>query len=205
MMKITQIVSLAFFFVFSFLCPQNTAAYSIHRVGDVINGYEYVTALGETVQRDFSISVGISRGVEYVYFMGKTGLGDAAVMVKYDDSFIGDVKFAISKAVEWSTVAKKNKADTIKRLKCFSDYKYSACEDNSSASEKNEMVLAFFSTNSGQETGLVIVLTDINNQFVNAKILIRLDETKKMLKNIEKIEEEFKVVRNNAKKQSLFK
>jgi hypothetical protein len=89
----------------------NTAlAFNIYRVGDVVRGREYNDMLKMWIDRDFSIWVGVGdNNREYIFFEGETGLRSAAVMVENTKSIRGKLEKALSKAIEWSVVAKKKK------------------------------------------------------------------------------------------------
>ncbi len=196
-----------FAFLFSLLVISSTAqAFNIYRVGDVVHGREHNEMLNRWIERDFSIWVGVDeRNNEYIFFKGDTGLSTAVVMVDNTKSIREKFTSAVSKAIEWSGVAKKNKADTTKGLGCFGVDKYGICEKNSSAFDEGQMSLKFFSANSGSQTDLIVDIVDRDNQFYKASIYIETSEMKKLLSAAKGIEAAFMKARETAKNQDLFK
>ncbi|MDY6973719.1 MAG: hypothetical protein SV775_15555 [Thermodesulfobacteriota bacterium] len=196
-----------FTLLFSLLVISSTAqAFNIYRVGDVVHGREHNEMLNRWIERDFSIWVGVDEGNnEYIFFKGDTGLSTASVMVDNTKSTREKFTSAVSKAIEWSGVAKKNKADTTKGLGCFGVDKYGLCEKNSSAFDEGQMSLKFFSANSGNQTDLIVDIIDRDNQFYKASIYIETSEMKKLLSAAKGIEAAFVKARETAKNQDLFK
>ena len=196
-----------FTLLFSLLVISSTAhAFNIYRVGDVVHGREHNEMLNRWIERDFSIWVGVDeRNNEYIFFKGDTGLSTATVMVDNTKSIREKFTSAVSKAIEWSEVAKKNKADTTKGLGCFGVDKYGICEKNSSAFDEGQMSLTFFSANSGNQTDLIVDIVDRDNQFYKASIYIETSEMKKLLSAAKGIEAAFVKARETAKNQDLFK
>ena len=191
----------------SLIVVSNTAlAFNIYRVGEVVHGREYNDMLERWIDRDFSIWVGVGDdNNEYIFFEGETGLSKATVMVDNTTSVRGKLEKAVSKAIEWSGVAKKNKADTTKGLGCFGVDKYGLCEKNSSAFDEGQMSLKFFSANSGSQTDLIVDIIDRDNQFYKASIYIGTSEMKKLLAAVKGIDAAFAKARKTAKDKALFK
>lgn len=200
--RLTTIV----FLIFGFIAANSAFAFNIYRVGDVIQGREHNEILNRWLDREFSIWVGVGdKRKEYILFEAETGLSKATVMVNNTKSIREKLKKAVSKAIEWSDVAKKNNADTTKGLGCFGVDKYNLCEKNSTAFEEGQMSLKFFSANNGSQTDLIISVIDRDNQFYKASIYITISEMKKLLKTVEGIEVAFEKARETAKNRDLFK
>ena len=142
---------------------------------------------------------------EYLLFKGETALGDATVMIPSSVEKIEKLQKSVMKAIEWSDVAKKNKADATKSLGCFGSDKYSICEKEGTAFDENQIGLKFFSAKNGNQTNLIVTLVDRDNQFIKSTIYIELPEINKMLNAIKQIETVFKKARKTAKDQKLFK
>lgn len=183
--------------LFLLLIVSSTAqALNLYRVGDVVHGREYIERLNRWVDRDFSIWVGVDeRNNEYIFFKGKTALSTVTVMVDNTKSIREKFTSAVSKAIEWSGVAKKNKADTTKGLGCFGADKHGICEKNSSAYDAGQMSLKFFSANSGNQTDLIVDIVDRDNQLYKASIYLEASEMKKLLSTAKGIEAAFVKVR----------
>lgn len=192
--------------IFAFLVSQNVYAFNIYQVGEEITGQEYNDMWKRWFDKKFSIWVGISEdNTEHIFFKGETGLGDATVMVQHSKTIREKLRKAIVKAIEWSDVAQKNKADTEKSLGCFGQDEYGICEKGGTAFEENQMGLKFFAANSGQQTNLIISLVDSDNQFIETSIYIELQEMKKMLNAVNQIENTLKKAHETTKDQKLFK
>ena len=181
-------------------------AFNIYRVGELIKGREHNDMLKSWLDRNFSIWVGIDKnGKEYVLFKGETGLTEAKVMLRNSKKLRDKLEKAVSKAIEWSGVAIKNKADTTKGLGCFGSDEYNICEKNSQAFEEGQMSFKFFAANGGQQTDLIIDIIDNDNQFYKASIYINEIEMKKLLNVIRGIENKFTKARKTHKNEELFK
>ncbi|WP_404419021.1 hypothetical protein [Marinospirillum sp.] len=196
-----------FVLLFSLLAISSAAkAFNIYRVGDVVKGREHNEMLNRWIERDFSIWVGVDeRNSEYIFFKVNTALSTATVMVENTKSIKEKFTDAVSKAIDWSEVAKKSKADTTKGLGCFGVDRYGHCEKNSSAFDEGQMGLKFFSANSGNQTDLIVDIVDRNNQFYKATIYIETVEMKKLLSAAKGIEAAFLKARETANNQDLFK
>ncbi|MBW1699653.1 MAG: hypothetical protein JRH18_17220 [Deltaproteobacteria bacterium] len=193
-------------FILIFFACQSVYAFNIYRVGGEITGQEYNDAWKRWFDRKFSIWVGVDEdNTEYIFFKGETGLGDATVMVQYSEMIKRKLKKAITKAIEWSDVARKNKADASKSLGCFGRDKYGLCEKEGTAFDENQMGLSFFAANNGEQTNLIISLVDRDNQFIKTSIYIDLPEMKKLLNTVDKIESVLKKAHKTARDQKLFK
>ncbi len=194
------------FIILGLVTANSAFAFNIYRVGELVNGREHNDMLNRWLDRDFGIWVGVDdKGNEHILFKADTGLSKATVMVDNTKSIREKLKKAVTKAIEWSAVAKKNKADTTKGLSCFGVDKYNLCEKNSAAFDEGQMSLKFFSANNGSQTDLIIDIIDRDNQFYKASIYITTSEMKKLLKAVEGIEAEFKKARKTAKNKALFK
>lgn len=180
-------------------------AYSLYRVGDEIVGKKYNEVYKRWFHNEFSIWVGIDhRNTEYIFFKGETALGDATVMVKNTKATRGKLKTAVAKAIEWSGIARKNQADTLKSLGCFGRNAYNLCEEHGKALEKNAMGLSFFANNGGKQTDLILSIIDQDNKFIKTTIYIDVPEMKKLLNVVEEIQIGFEKARKIAKNQKLF-
>jgi len=206
-LKVSHVMAFVLSICLSLLCGLPKAqAFNIYRVGDEIVGQEYNEVWKRWFDKKFSIWVGVSdNNTEYILFKGETGLGDATVMVENTKATRDKFKKAVTKAIEWSGIAKKNQADTSKSLGCFGRDSYDLCEKNGSAFDENQMGLSFFAANGGKQTNLVVSIVDRDNQFIKTTICIDVPEMTKMLNVVEKIEVEFQKARKTSKDQKLFK
>jgi hypothetical protein len=181
-------------------------AFNIYRVGNAIIGREYNDVWKRWFDKQFSIWVGIDdKKEEYIFFKANTGLGDATVVVTNTNELMDKLEKAILKAIEWSDVARKNKADTTKGLGCFGPDAHGLCEKNSSAYKKGQMSLTFFAANGGKQTDLIVNIIDKDNQFVKSSIYIGLPQMKKLLQATKGIDTAFQKAREATKKQDMFK
>jgi len=127
-------------------------AFNIYRVGDEITARAYVDVLNRWTNRQFSIWVGIDKGIEdrfdlkYVFFRAETGLKLADVRVRYSQDIQQRLEHYIAKGIEWSGIAKQNNADTSKVLGCFAGQndKYDICLTQGGAFRANQMGVSFF-------------------------------------------------------------
>lgn len=187
------------------VCRSEASAFNIYQVGSVVIGQEHNEVWKRWFDKKFSIWVGAHRKDENLIFKAETGLGDATVTVNYTKAVRDKLERAVTKAIEWSEVAKKNQADTTKGLGCFGNDLYGICEKDGNAFEENQMGLSFFAANGGKQTNLVIDIIDDGNQFIKATIYIDLPQMKQLLGNIQSIETAMKQARETASKQNLFK
>ena len=186
--------------------PTASFSFVIYKVGDQIQGKEYNDVLKRWIMRYFSIWVGIDDNQkEYIIFQADTALKQASVMINYNRDIKQRLKTALNKAIKWCAIAKKNKVNTIKSLDCYGDDEYNLCKKDGVAFEEIQMGMLFFDANDGKQTNLVISIVDRNNQFIKSEIYFNLDETKKMLNNIQKIDATIEQARKNLTKQNLFK
>lgn len=175
------------------------------QVGDTISGVEYVDILKTTVKREFSIYVVADWGME-LQFKGDTSLGRATIFIPYAEETQKELEDAVSKAIEWSGVAKKNSADVRKRLGCFGVGDQGPyCINEGRAIFKNQMGLEFISSNNGKFIRLHISIIDFENQFIKANILIDETGMRKLLANIKKIDATVKKALEASEKEELFK
>ena len=189
----------------AFLHSTSVYADNLYRAREIITGRQYNQALTGSTNRNFSISVGVGgEKDEYIVFQGETGLGDAVVLTKISDELKTKLEKAVQKAIAWSEVARKNKADTNKSLGCFGRWD-ERCEHDGKAYDENEMGLSFFAANEGRQTDLVITIIDLRNRFFKATIHLDPDEMKKLLQAVQAIDGTLKKARDKAKKQDLFK
>jgi len=115
----------AFVVILIFFACHTVYAFNTYRAGEEITGEEYNDVWMRWFDKKFSIWVGVDEdNTEYIFFKGETGLGDATVMVQYSETIKRKLKKAITKAIEWSDVARKNRADTTKSLGCFGRNKW---------------------------------------------------------------------------------
>ena len=184
--------------LFAVVFATHVQAFNIYRVGDKIHGKEYNDASKKWLDRSFSVWVGIDEdNTELIYFMGDSSAsGVATVLVKNSQDVRAKLETAVSKAIEWSEIARQNQTDGIKNLGCFGD-----C----SADEGNRMGLSFFAANSGKQTDLVIKMIDVENQSITAYMCVELSEMVKLLGVVRGINEAMEKAKGTASKQDLFK
>ena len=184
--------------LFAVVFAANVQAFDIYRVGDEIRGKEYNDASKKWLDRSFSVWVGIDKDhTELVYFIGDSSAsGVASVMVRNSKDVQAKLETAVSKAMEWSEIARKNKADGSKSLGCFGD-----C----SADAGNRMGWTFFAANSGKQTDLVIKMVDVHNESITAFMCVELSEMVKLLQVVRGIDEAMERARDAASKQDLFR
>lgn len=196
-MRISRSVVIVLFALFAVVFATNLQAFNIYRVGDKIRGKEYNDASKKWLDRSFSVWVGIDEEkTELIYFMGDSSASDVAtVMVINSKGVRAELETAVSKAIELSEIARKNKTDGSKSLGCFGD-----C----SADKGNRMGLSFFAANSGKQTDLVIKMIDVNNQSIRAYMCIELSEMVKLLGVVRSINEAMEKARSTTSKQDLF-
>ncbi len=197
-MKTVRNVVIALFTLSAVIFGTNVQAFNIYRVGDEIRGKEYNDASKKWVDRRFSVWVGIDEDKkEFVYFMGDSSTsGVATVMLVNSEDVRAKLETAVSKAIEWSEIARKNKADGGKSLGCFGD-----CSTDAG----NRMGFSFFAANSGKQTDLVIKMVDTDNQSITAYMCVELSEMVKLLQVVKGINEAVEKARDSASKQGLFK
>jgi len=184
--------------LFAVVFATNVQAFDIYRVGDEIRGKEYNDASKKWLDRSFSVWVGMDEdNTELVYFIGDSSAsGVATVMVRNSKDVQAKLETAVSKAMEWSEIARKNKADGSKSLGCFGD-----C----STEAGNRMGWTFFAANSGKQTDLVIKMVDVHNESITAFMCVELSEMVKLLQVVRGIDEAMERARDAASKQDLFK
>lgn len=197
-METLRNVVIVLFTLFAVIFATNVQAFNIYRVGNEIRGKEYDDASKKWLDRSFSVWVGIDEDKkEFVYFMGDSSAsGVATVMVVNSEDVRAKLETAVSKAIEWSEIARKNKADGGKSLGCFGD-----C----STYGGNRMGFSFFAANSGKQTDLVIKMVDVDNQSITGYMCVELSEMVKLLEVVKGINEAMEKARDSASKQGLFK
>ena len=197
-METLRNVVIVLFALFALVFATNAQAFNIYRVGDEIRGKEYNEASKKWLNRGFSVWVGIDEdNTELIYFIGDSSTsGIATVTVRNSKDVQAKLETAVSKAIEWSEIARKNKADGSKSLGCFGD-----C----SADAGNRMGLTFFAANSGKQTDLVIKMVDVHNESITAFMCVELSEMVKLLQVVRGIDESMERAKDTAGKQDLFK
>lgn len=196
-METSRSVVIVLFVLLAVVFATNVQAFTIYRVGSEIRGQEYNDASKEWLDRRFSVWVGIDEEkTELIYFMGDSSAsGVATVRVKNSKDLRAELETAVSRAIEWSKIARMNKADANKVLGCFGD-----C----SAEAENRMGLRFLAANSGKQTDLVIKMVDMDNQSITAYMHLELSEMVKLLKVIKGISEAMEKAGDASSKQDLF-
>ena len=200
-----RLASLILFFVIG-LFPAHSAAMSLYRVGDEIQGESYNDVFKTWMKRSFSIWVGVeTSGTEQLVFEGDTGLGEAQVTQNYTVENVERLERILNTAIEWSSIAKKNRADTSKALGCFSNHHDSICEAYGQPSHQNQMGLRFSSGSEGQQARLIIEMIDQNNQFKKATINFASSDVSSLLKNLRQLPAAMKKAKDASSKQDLFR
>lgn len=200
--------ALLFALSLSFLLAFTTSAmgFNTYRAGEFVTGQEYNETLERWIPRTFSIWVGVSeQGREYIFFQGETSLKPATVQARYKTATVKKLKDLLNKALEWSEVARENKADTSQKLGCFGDDRYSSCENSGNAYEKNQMGLSFFASREGQQTNLIIDMIDGSNQFIKTEIYFDPPQIRQIAQAAEQIKAKLDKAHEMAGKKDLFK
>lgn len=188
------------------LFPAHSAGMSLYRVGDEIQGESYNDVFKTWMKRRFSLWVGVeTSGTEQLVFEGDTGLGEAHVTQNYTAENVERFERILNTAIEWSSIAKTNRADTSKALGCFSNHHDSICEEYGQPLHQNQMGLRFFSGNEGQQTSLIIDMIDQNNQFKKTTIYFAPSDVSSLLKNLRQLPAALKKAKDASSKQELFK
>ena len=191
------------------LISNTSYASNTYRAGEVIYGREYNDILQDWIDRTFTMWVGVSKkNTKTFYFQAETGLGNATVWV--DDlnggpDLVRDLEKAISKAIEWSNIAKKNKADVTKGLDCFGWKPSEDAKENGYAFRKNQMGLRFSASNGGTQSFLIIDIIDSSNQFKKTEIYLNTTEMKKLLNAVRSTDKPFQKAKEQSEKSNLFK
>jgi len=217
----TLCLTVALLFGCSGVCKSLEAA-NFYKVATEISGSSYNEVWKNWVKRDVSIHVGqlnpdnlyidanklISENNGqrfYVLFEAETGLGSARVYLEYTSWVRKRLEGAIKKSIKWAEIAKDNKADVSKPLRCFGDDKYDQCANDGRAREKNQMGFSFFATNGGKQTSLIITIIDFDNSFRSETIYLDLLGMKQLMTTILKIPDKFKYVQKQYENRALFK
>jgi hypothetical protein len=191
------------------LSSQPASAVNTYRAGDEVQGRTYNELFKSWSKRNLSILVAVSdEGKEYVFFVVNTGLGSTTVGFEYTPSVQKKLLSLVNKAIEWSKIARTNRADTTKGLGCFGRERlvtFDGCQKSGDAKEKNQVGLGFFSANNGQQTDLIVDLIDWNNQFIKAKVYLNEAGMRQLLTAINAIPDTMKKAKSMSKKRDLFK
>lgn len=182
-----------------------TWAFNTYRVGAPIIGQEHNDVLNRWVNREFSVWVGAEGKSEYLVFQATTSLKPATVLVDFKPATREKLRKAVSKAIEWSEVARKNHADATKGLDCFGDDRNGLCAKDGQAYQENQLGMSFFAANGGQQTNLILNVIDRENQFTKAQIYLALPQMTQLLQVIDSIDASMRSARETAKKDALFK
>ena len=188
-----------------FLATQNVYAVNIYRVGEEIIGQDYDDVWKRWFDKKFSVWVGVEDNYEGILFKAETGLGIVTVTDKNSKIMREKLRKAVVKAIEWSDVARKNRADASNSLGCFGYGIIGFSEESGTAFDENQMCLKFFAANGGTQTNLIISLVDRRNKFIKTTIYLNLQKMKEMLNVVDQIESTFEKARKTAKDQMLFK
>lgn len=204
MRKLTTTTTLLLF-VFSMFCSAKVFAFNTYQSGETAKGREYIESLKRWVDRNLSVWVGVDKyDNRHVLVKGDSTLSIVTVRIYVSQE--DDLKEAISKAIEWSNVAKENNAETTKGLGCYGILdEYGVCKDESTAFQEGQMSLKFFSANNGQQTDLIVSLIDRSNQFYKTHIYLDEQQMRVLKDAIEKIPQTYEKAKSQAAKRDLFK
>lgn len=194
------------FFALACLPPSPAAGTSLYSVGDVVVGESYNDFSKRWIKRSFSISFGVeTSGDENLVFEADTGLGEAHVWPhRTAKENVERLERMLIIAKEWSSIARRNHADTSKALGCFSNHDDDICEEFGHPNHQNQMGLRFWSANEGQQTSLVIELIDQNNQFKHETIYFDSPQISALLENLKQLPVAMKKAKAASAKQDLF-
>jgi len=188
------------------LNSRNLFAFNIYQVGNSVIAKEHNELLHRWIPRSFSVWVGVDqKKTEYLIFKADTGLKEAVVSVRYTKATRDKLGRMLTKALEWTEVARKNEADTSKGLGCFGDDPSGLCAKDGNALDENQMGLSFFAASRGQQTDLIIDIIDRENQFIKVTIYFELLQMRQLLDVARGIESALKEAKQATSKQELFK
>lgn len=188
----------------SVLAPAH--AFSIYRSGQVVEGEAHNDVIGRWMPRHVSLYVGISGEAEYLIVRAETGLGVADAMMEPALDAIERLQTILSKAISWSDIARKNKADTTKILGCLGgkEWDVSHCERYGKP-EEGQVAFTFFSARGGKYIRLILDIIDEENQFKKAQIYLDLIDIKQLREAATKADAVLNKARERGQKDHLFK
>lgn len=174
-------------------------------VGEPVEGKVYNKLLKRWSTKQFVLMAIIDQKTKAKILMAgaDTGVGPARVLVAYTPEVKKGLEIGVSKAIKWSKVAKKNKADADKGIGCYGEPTKS-CRSAGAAHRENQLGLRFFSSNAGKQTDLILSVIDTSNQFIKAELYLDPSAMKTLLQNVKMIDQTFAKAQIQAKKHDLF-
>ncbi|MDA0226860.1 MAG: hypothetical protein O3C03_06550 [Proteobacteria bacterium] len=181
-------------------------AFSIYRSGQTVEGEEHNDVINRWVPRDVSLWVGIDGDTEYLIVRTETGLGVDDAMIEPAVDATEKLRSILTKAISWSDIARKNKADTTKELGCLGgkEWDVSHCE-RYGRPKGGQVAFTFFSTRGGKQTSLILEIIDVENQFKKAQVYLDLNGMKRLREAVTRVDAAFKKARERGQKDHLFK
>ena len=184
-----------------------------YELGTKVTGKSYNDILKRWISRDVKIFLVLDDNGESknFYLVVETGLGDAKAKIATDFESLPQDKFeeVLKKALTWSKVAKKHKADVVKTLGCFGhrvtyEQATKSCMEQGEAEKEGEIGLQFFSTEGGKQTDVILSIVDSDNQFLRTVLYLEPKAVLQLLKNFRKVDEQFTKAVKARKKDALF-
>jgi hypothetical protein len=186
-----------------FFSPMTSFAIE-YQAGAVVVGKSYNEILRTWVKRDFSLWVYVNDGgKEWVEMKGDSGLGQVQVDMFYEKEGIDHLRRMLTTAIEWTDIARSNRADTSKALGCLPLAEY-VCDNPGVPDGVNQMGLSFWSTANGQRSSLIADMIHHNNKFKRAEIYFDAAQIPSLINNLEQLEPAITKARETRKKQHLF-
>jgi hypothetical protein len=184
-----------------------------YELGTKVTGKSYNDILKRWISRDVRLFLVLDDDAEskIFYLVVETGLGDAKAILATDFESLPQEKFeeVLKKALVWSKVAKKNKADVTKTLGCFS-YRVTygqatkICTELGTAEKPGEIGLKFFSAEGGKQTDVILSIVDRDNQFLQTTLYLEPNAILQLLKNLWNADEQYSKAVKARKKDALF-
>jgi hypothetical protein len=197
---LTILLSLLLFFT--------APAYAV-KVGKNVVGKEYNDILGRWIERRIGILINDSHDI---MIAADTALGQANFFLPSSSSMREELESAVSKALKWSKIAKKNKAEVRKRISCFRNASGFSAEvgencrwrDHVASDHYRYLAFEFASQEKGKETNLIVTIIGGYNEHKKATIYLAPPEMKQFLRNIQKIDGAMEESYAMEKKEALF-
>jgi len=184
------------------LAPSSlTYAWSISTVGKVVIAEEYNDALRIWTDRRLGLQVSNRNDI---FFIADTVLGKATTHFKYSNELKKRLEVSVLKAIKWSKIAKKNKADVRKVISCFGKYTKSCMHHGSRYRDLNHLIFEFVSQEGGKQTNLVITIIDRFKEYKKTILYLGPSEMNQLLGNIRKIEKGIEQANLMEEKGDLF-
>ena len=184
-----------------------------YELGTKVMGKSHNDILKRWVSRDVRVFLvlGDDSELKFFYLVVETGLGNAKAIIGTDIDSLPQEQFAwvLKKALAWSKLAKKHKAEVDKTLGCFGYWvtygkATKSCMERGVAEKKGEIGLQFFSTEGGKQTNVILSIVDSDNQFLRTELYLEPKGVLQLLKNLRNVDEQFAKAVKDRKIDYLF-